>query len=310
MEHEDVMFVRVDADDFASLVASRASAWRQLRECERAAGDAAVQWRDELEELLEQFNGFRRAVQEALGYDQAELMRDDELIRHVRIQHVRWRVPTVPAAPLSEDAWERLAALPEVQVTVAAEQRAPFGKPFRLEQVYGTEQPATPRCGENIAPGRICDEAVPDGHCSEHGEVGPPIDHQYDAITYAKMIERERSSDDPPTASMPPVEQPPTIEGFKTGRVFTRGESLPEGITGWWGVAGRTGEIYTLSHFNADGLPVMTHANGDDDWCASWDQLLHMRGMVWEVLPLTRAAQAGVEALTDDEGAHQAADHD
>jgi hypothetical protein len=76
--------IRVDAGDLADIIADRQSARADYETCVRDATEAASQWREEIGELLTQFNQFRRAVQEATGLDQPELLHDDELINRVR----------------------------------------------------------------------------------------------------------------------------------------------------------------------------------------------------------------------------------
>jgi hypothetical protein len=75
--------IRIYADDLAGIIRSGSDARADLDTCIRDATEAATQWREELTELLGQFNDFRRAVQEATGLDQAELLHDDELIGRV-----------------------------------------------------------------------------------------------------------------------------------------------------------------------------------------------------------------------------------
>jgi hypothetical protein len=76
--------IRIYADDLAGIIRSGSDARADLETCIRDATEAATQWREELTELLGQFNDFRRAVQEATGLDQPELLHDDELIERIR----------------------------------------------------------------------------------------------------------------------------------------------------------------------------------------------------------------------------------
>lgn len=84
--------IRVDAGDLADIIADRQSARADYETCVRDATEAATQWREEISELLGQFNSFRRAVQEATGLDQPELLHDDELIN--RVAHAALRSHT------------------------------------------------------------------------------------------------------------------------------------------------------------------------------------------------------------------------
>lgn len=69
--------VRVHRDDLATLVNDLTDTKRALHECVQSATSAAKDWQRELD-------GFRRAVQEALGIDEPVLRGDDELITLVR----------------------------------------------------------------------------------------------------------------------------------------------------------------------------------------------------------------------------------
>lgn len=356
------MLVRVDACDYAETIQGWIAARRQLRQCEQAAADAVGQWREELDELLRQFNDFRRAVQEALGYDQSELLHDDELVEKVRAAMLRAKISvTDPMEQMMDHAREQLAALPDfvaeltgsfvgsfepmmmmrfekgdgttitvqlVQlnedgtwhgtvvgvhgetdavageaVTVRVSPSAPpmgittaealagaeamlemlprhvvpLGAPFRLEQAYAVEpteqgDPEAPRCGENIAPGRVCDEAVPDGHCSEHGEVGPQTTNLRNPVTGEIPVAGPWATDNgPPTASMPPVQQP---------RTFTRGAPPPDDVQTLV-VKNRAGDVWEFTGFHDDGQPAFYCRALDRE--PAWADLLHMHGEVYEV---------------------------
>lgn len=394
---DEPIFVRIEAEDYANVVTRLFTARRRLRECERAASEAAGQWTDELRGVLEEFNRFRRAVQEGLGFDQPELYHDNELIQMIRSAvtraHLRrplaWQVPTGPAATLSDDAQRRLVALPDFvssfagqlepmmilrfeladgtvthvrltqlsedgswrgvveatmgetdarvgdQVTVrldppgsslgvsvaeatagaetAAEviratldQVVPVeGQPFRLEQTYKVEESGSGgqdgglRCGEDAAPGRVCDEPVLDGHCPVHGEVGPPVgqgdvllaEANYADSTYYKALSPQESDrtdpwsapdDGPPTESMSPVG--PNVPGV-TGQIIADSDDLTD-LAEWPRLlATRNGDVYQYQNPRPDGqaeyhcfalMSTFTLA-----------ELLTMHGRVWIVDPQT-----------------------
>jgi hypothetical protein len=83
--------IRVDAGDLADIIADRQSARADLETCIRDATEGAAQRDETINDLLVQFNRFRRAVQEALGFDQPELLHDNELIKLVRDANERAR---------------------------------------------------------------------------------------------------------------------------------------------------------------------------------------------------------------------------
>jgi hypothetical protein len=328
----DDMTIRVHADDLAGLIRSGSDARADLETCIRDATEAAAQWQDGMNELLEQFNRFRRAVQEATGLDQPELLHDDELITRIRTAagqpYATFSIDgwTGTAQKLSPDAERRLQSLPTVSVEFEGTYEA-GGPPVKQDVDPAWLDTAQQRVGEQLAADRELQwEAGQE-------QKDPPSTHREDAITYAKMIEREKATladgsqvrfysderpdDGPPTESMPPVEQPPTVpDVFAIGRVFTRGDSFPAEVEGWWGITTRSGDIWELLKF-VEGMAVFYC--GPLDLTRTWDELLHMHGTAWELVMVDQArafnwietwrALAGQpsvaeQALVDDEAAH------
>lgn len=172
--------------------------------------------------------------------------------------------------------------LPDVQPVEPRKRVVPMGEPFVggitvADATAGAEKlaaavspwlappPAAPRCGESVGRDRVCDAEVVDGHCPEHGEVGPP------------------------TESMPPVEEPPAVpDGYVLGRVFTRGDACL-GREELDMVVNRLGEVMRVfTEGMNEGNGVVLHPDGRE---FEWADQLHMNGTLWEIVPST--GQAG-----------------
>lgn len=422
------MTIRVRAEDLAEIIHAASDARADLETCIRNASEGAEQWSDQVTELLEQFNGFRRAVQEATGLDQRELLHDDELVARIRHDALRSmirltdplnKIPmyddfqrtgftqphdtdeqramltptmttTVPGVwgrgdliehagthggvyiaklvePDADDWWKavvvRVVRAPEDTAGVFVEQSirllengggnnrriwaapskvVPVGEPFAGFPESGEQdEPPADQLRQPITgviPVTDPWSAEAKAAARDDGPPGPdyvPVkgDHQYDAITYAKMIEREqatlaggtlarffsdqRPDEGPPTESIPAFEEPPPAvpDPFVIGRMFTRGDSFPDDVSGWWGITTRTGDIWELLKFNGD-MAILYCAPLDKTH--TWAELTHMHGTVWEMVVVaqgrafawldewrSQAEQSSVaeQALVDDEAA-------
>lgn len=296
------MTIRVHADDLAGIIHAASDARADLETCIRNATEAAEQWRDELTELLEQFNGFRRAVQEATGLDQAELLHDDELVARIRRPYAVFnidRATVSDATPsLPEDALERVDGLPEVSVEIKGMfTGAMFGGPG---VTVGEPFAGFPESGEQDGPPAPAD--IDHAHdaqrphrqhgyvlgCAVHG-AHPHGEHYCDVCTMCRPAEADEQveQDGPATESMPAVEEPPALpDGCSIGRVFTRDTDWDLSDLMPLAVVNRLGDWWEFSHI-PDGAP-----NGDQAVynCAALDktrtfaELLHMHGTLWEVL--------------------------
>jgi hypothetical protein len=269
--------IRVDAGDLADIIADRQSARADLETFVRDAKEGAEQWRDELAELLSQFNGFRRAVQEATGLDQPELLHDDELIDRIRTAVRRPfsvfnidRATVSDATPsLSPDALERVDALPEVSVEIK-------GVFAGAEFLYPWTAP---------------------------GQAVPPVKQDVDPAwldTAQQRVGEQLADDGPPTESMPPVEEPPAVDpAYVIGRVFVRTDTVPDDVLG---LVTRMGDVW---YHDLRVLDENQFWNEQADTWQSAANLLHMHGTVWELLNADQAEQPSVaeQALVDDEAA-------
>jgi hypothetical protein len=139
---------------------------------------------------------------------------------------------------------------------------------------------------------------------------GPPEgDHRTDAITYAKMIEREKATladgtqarffsderpdDGPPTESMPPVQDPPQAPaGYQIGRVFTRGDTCPAELDM---VVNRSGDVMRV--FAETGAWCVLR---QDATVVSWSEQLHINGLLWELVPVGEHAAEPETAADHD----------
>lgn len=107
--------ISIDCYDLRDLIDDRERLETALRECTREAMNSADQWRallDKATAAAQGFDQFRRAVQEALDYDQPDLISGDDLVKDIRslVEHrmAPSPVPTVRslAAP---DVWQEAA---------------------------------------------------------------------------------------------------------------------------------------------------------------------------------------------------------
>ena len=135
----------------------------------------------------------------------------------------------------------------------------------------------------------------------------PAEDHQYDAITYARMIEREQ--DGPATETMPAIEHdaeaeaPETDPEFVIGRRFTRGDTIPAEV---FDLVTRLGDVWR-SPVNGSVGGVRQYFNDRAQLWRSAAELLHMHGTLWElrnaVVGPDEPAIMEEQILADDEDA-------
>jgi hypothetical protein len=284
--------IRVDAGDLADIIADRQSARADYETCVRDATEAASQWREEIGELLTQFNQFRRAVQEATGLDQSELLHDDELVERVRARKERRGVSWTP--PQYDDF-----------------QRTGFAKQHDTDETAAPVKQDVDPAWVDTAQQRVGEQLAGDGP--------PEGDHRTDAITYAKMIEREKATladgsqarfysderpdDGPPTENMPAVEQPPAVpDDCKIGRIFTddteweRVDFMPIAVVN------RAGDWWEYSHIpSGQSLLAAVYDCPERDITHSFAELLHMHGTLWEVLDTGEQPSVAEQAPADDE---------
>lgn len=244
--------IRVLADVLADRTA-------QLDACIQSATESRDQFQEQLDTAHRLYRDFRRAVQEALGIDRAELLPEDEVVRQVRVVAGQLRQPVTGVIPMG-DPW------------IVPEQDGP-----------------------------------------------PEGDHRTDAITYAKMIERdkttladgsqakfysdERPDDGPPTESLSAVEDPPAVPDECTiGRVLTRDLDWDTVAFAPLAVLNRAGDWWTYSHIPAgQGLQQAVYNCSALDSTNTLVELLHMHGMLWEVLDASeqQSGVAGQETAVD-----------
>jgi hypothetical protein len=299
--------IRVDAGDLADIIADRMSARADLETCIRDATEGAVQRDETIHELLSQFNGFRRAVQEATGLDQPELLHDDELVARIRRPYTVFNIDRAAVTDVSPNPWpdvaEKLSGLSDVSVEIkgvfaGAEWTVPEqdGPPVKQDVDPAWLDRAQQRVGEQLA-----------GGARTFPEPGEQTVYLPTGTTIVPPGQSAALPDDgPPTETMPAVEEPPAVgDGYKLGRVFVRGQEwddntgdlMPEvlitRVCDWW----------EFSHI-PDGAP-----SGDDAVynCAvrelthTFAELLHMHGTLWEVLGNSEQSSVAEQALVDDE---------
>lgn len=222
---------------------------------------------EDLETVTQVYDTLRRALHQVLGVAFDERRSDAELmaILGTQLEQAHAGVPGRLHRPDGvEDVTihslrQSVYNLPDVQPVEPRSHVIPVGEPFEgLSPWLAPPPPAGPRCGESIGD-RVCDAEVVDGHCPEHGEVGPP------------------------TESMPPVEEPPAVpNGYGIGRVFHRGDACPEHDQLDL-VANRSGDVMRVfSDDDGEGASVMRQ----DGSSVSWADQLHMNGTLWEIVYL------------------------
>jgi hypothetical protein len=264
--------IRVDAGDLADIIGDRQAARADLETCIRDATEGAVQRDETIHELLSQFNGFRRAVQEALGFDQPELLHDNELVKLIQDANERARVVQLrQSGPFTRAYTAAGYSVPEPQPVEPRSTVVPMYEDFQrteFAEQHDADETAFPEAGE---------------------QGGPPVKQDVDSAwmdTAQQRVGEQLADDGPPTENMPAVEEPPAVpDPFVIGRVFIRGDSFPDGVEGWWGVITRTGDIWELLKFNG-GMAVLYCAPLDKMY--TWAELTHMHGTLWEMVVIAQ----------------------
>jgi len=231
--------IRVLADVLADRTA-------QLDACIQSATESRDQFQEQLDTAHRLYRDFRRAVQEALGIDRAELLPEDEVVRQVRAAAGGEQEP----GPLTRAYIASGYSVPAEQPVEARARVIPMGDPW-----IAPEQPVV-------------------------------------------------TDDGAPTESLPAVEDPPTVpDGCTVGRVLTRDFDWDLSDLMPLAMVNRAGDWFEFSHI-PDGAPSGDHAVYN---CAglestnSFAELLHMHGMLWEVLDASeqQSGVAGQETAVD-----------
>ncbi len=230
-----------------------------------------------------------------MGFDQPELLHDDELI--VRVKHAALCQLNVKG-PLTD---LRGRSMPGLGVSVAgAEVTFP---PGAMVVPPGQSEALSPW----LAPPPV-ERPVPD-HVDDQLTYAKMQDPEYrgqatladgtQAAFYADPQPTAGEQDGPPTESMPPIQEPPIVpDGYAIGRVFHRGDACPD-QDDLDLVINRSGDVMRV--FTEETAGTLLRQDGSS---VDWPEQLHMNGTLWEVVypgdtdPVEQA-QAAPESAAD-----------
>lgn len=336
--------MRVHAGDLADIINDGFAARADYETCVRDATEAATQWNDQVNEVLRQFNEFRRGVQEALQIDQAELLHDGELV--ARVRHAATRGQATDPLPVRR----RVVPMgsPSVGGMTVADMVAAVGEGAEVTLSPWLAPPEDVPSGDGLPVKLTVDMSMVRAHERnvaaqlererqwEAGETQPDGTHalfqpdsQQTIGEGYKALSPDESSRTDPWAS----EQDPSIVRARGDQVAGQvvreqdgppTESMqpvedPPAVQGY--KIGRVfhrgdpcpqdDEFDLVTNRSGDVMRVLLYDDGvggsvmrQDGTSVEWDEQLHMNGTLWEILDTEDSAPV-VEQAPD-----AVADHD
>lgn len=296
--------IRIDSRDLRDLIDERERLAASLADCARSAMTSADEWRDELKKAdatITAFRVFEREVQEALGYDQPDLVPCEHLvaeIRHLVEQKLAasagpWKhALTVPGTP--QLATGDTTSEPPFTHTVTG----PAGEPgltFSRQHITDTRLYGVGPALNTLAPGWSHDQDASAGadQPAETAGTGPEVDVYVQAAhALNNFVGWTIDQDSPPAAPRP--------------RTWKAGDPEPAttGSTAVWGVQTEIGDLYRPKADEEHGW-VWTTSN-NVFW--RWDTML-TAGPVTEVFPPSptpHTVDVGLPADTEETPAPEA----
>jgi hypothetical protein len=286
--------IRIDSRDLRDLIDERERLAASLADCARSAMTSADEWRDELKKAdatITAFRVFEREVQEALGYDQPDLVPCEHLvaeIRHLVEQKLAasagpWKhALTVPGTP--QPATGNTTSEPPFTHTVTGPASEP-GLTFSRQHITDTRLYGVGPALNTLAPGWSHDQDTPAGadQPAETSGTEPEV-NVYARAAHAlnNFVGWTIDQDSPPAAPRPRT--------WKTGDP----EPATTGSTAVWGVQTEIGDLYRPKADEEHGW-VWTTSN-DVFW--RWDTML-TAGPVTEVFPPSPEPHADTAAAVD-----------